>query len=305
MVGVTGLEPMTSTMFVYRCLLPMVFVSDWLIDHIGMHNGEKRLKRLSDDCADAILTDMINSKEPFAFVRYGHTEFCCMQKVGRQKYWRKLLGIHPNIYSQWENLYWQESKQIDILAVWNYRVSYLSKLRLVRKLPNVKYFFSLKFQTYPFGKRWLKVLEGKKVLVINPFVKSIKEQYKKRELIGIMPELQKLDIMEPVFVHYSIEEEFDWFGALEGMKEEVKSRDFDIALIGCGPYGLPLATYIKGLGKQAIHLGGATQLYFGIKGKRWVEDPLYKGKFTEHWIFPLEEDISPQMRKIENGCYIG
>jgi hypothetical protein len=126
----------------------MVFVSDWLIDHIGMHNGEKRLKRLSDDCADAILTDMINSKEPFAFVRYGHTEFCCMQKVGRQKYWRKLLGIHPEIYPQWEALYREESKYIDILAVWNYRVSYPSKLRLVRKLPNIKYFFSLKFQTY-------------------------------------------------------------------------------------------------------------------------------------------------------------
>lgn len=292
-------------MFVYRCLKPMVLACDWFVDHIGMSNGEKRLKRLPDDCADTILTDMINSKEPFAFVRFGHTEFCCMQKTGRQKYWRKLLGIHPNIYPKWEELYWKESKEIDILAVWNYRISFLSKLRLLRKLPNVKYLFSLQFQTYPFGKRWLKTLEGKKVLVINPFVKSIEAQYKKRELIGILPELGKLDIMKPVFVYYCEEEEFDWFGALNGMKDEIKSRDFDIALIGCGPYGLPLATYIKDLGKQAIHLGGATQLYFGVKGKRWVEDPLYKDAFDENWIYPLEEDVTSVAKNIEDGCYVG
>ena len=46
---------------------------------------------------------------------------------------------------------------------------------------------------------------------------------------------------------------------------------FDVAIIGCGAYGMPLAAMLKQAGKQAIHLGGATQLLFGIKGKRWEE----------------------------------
>lgn len=289
--------------FIYKFFAPIVLFNDWRINHIGIYNGEKRLKCLPDDRADIILTDMINSKKPFAFVRYGHTEFCCMQKVGRQAYWRKLLGIHPNIYPQWESLYKEESKNIDILAVWNYRTSYSAKKRLIKKLPNIKHFLSLQFQLYPFNKNWLKALEGKKVLVVNLFVKSIKLQYKKRELIGILPEFKKLDII-PVFISYSLEEEFDWVGALEEIKKEIESRDFDIALLGCGPYGLPLSTHIKKMGKQAIYLGGVIQLYFGIKGKRLVEDPLYKDKFNEHWIFPLEEDINPKIREVENGCYI-
>lgn len=43
--------------------------------------------------------------------------------------------------------------------------------------------------------------------------------------------------------------------------------NFDTAIIGCGAYGMPLAAQIKNAGRQAIHLGGAVQLLFGIKGE--------------------------------------
>lgn len=43
--------------------------------------------------------------------------------------------------------------------------------------------------------------------------------------------------------------------------------DYDICLIGCGAYGFPLAAHAKRKGKKAVHLGGALQLLFGIKGK--------------------------------------
>lgn len=49
------------------------------------------------------------------------------------------------------------------------------------------------------------------------------------------------------------------------MKDEIDKQDYDIALIGCGAYGFPLAAHIKRSGKKAIHLGGALQLLFGIK----------------------------------------
>ena len=67
-----------------------------------------------------------------------------------------------------------------------------------------------------------------------------------------------------------------WFDALEWMEQEVDKREFDIAIIGCGAYGFNLAAHIKRKGKKAIHLGGATQLLFGITGKRWEENEDYK-----------------------------
>lgn len=68
--------------------------------------------------------------------------------------------------------------------------------------------------------------------------------------------------------------------------------DFDIAIIGCGAYGMPLAAKLKKTGKQAIHLGGETQLLFGIKGKWWEEN--YPSKiascFNEYWGYPADSE---------------
>jgi len=44
------------------------------------------------------------------------------------------------------------------------------------------------------------------------------------------------------------------------MKNEISEIDFDVAIIGAGAYGLPLASYIKEMGRQAIHMGGSTQM---------------------------------------------
>ncbi|MGG6498696.1 UNVERIFIED_CONTAM: hypothetical protein NY603_37795, partial [Bacteroidetes bacterium 56_B9] len=53
-----------------------------------------------------------------------------------------------------------------------------------------------------------------------------------------------------------------WFDALEFMKNEIDKREYDICLLGCGAYGLPLAAHIKRTGKKAIHMGGSLQLLF-------------------------------------------
>lgn len=97
-----------------------------------------------------------------------------------------------------------------------------------------------------------------------------------------------------------------WFEALEWMYNEAIKIDFDVAIIGCGAYGFPLAAKLKEAGKQAIHLGGATQLLFGIKGKRWKNNKAfdYVSKyFNNDWIYPLEEDTPKRAENIEDGCY--
>ena len=97
-----------------------------------------------------------------------------------------------------------------------------------------------------------------------------------------------------------------WFDALDYMFIKAMEIDFDIAIIGCGAYGMPLAIKLKKAGKQAIHLGGATQLLFGIKGARW-EQPNYPTKigklFNTSWVRPSENDHIKNGATIENACY--
>lgn len=87
------------------------------------------------------------------------------------------------------------------------------------------------------------------------------------------------------------------------MKKEVDKEDYDVCLIGCGAYGFPLAAYVKRTGKQAVHLGGALQLLFGIRGKRWDNMEDYKYLVNRCWTRP-KEDETPQVKdNVENGCY--
>ena len=80
-------------------------------------------------------------------------------------------------------------------------------------------------------------------------------------------------------------------------------RDYDIALIGCGAYGFHLAAHAKRRQKIGIHLGGATQMLFGIKGKRWENNPRSRGLMNAHWVKPADSERPEKFTLIENGCY--
>ena len=100
----------------------------------------------------------------------------------------------------------------------------------------------------------------------------------------------------------------NWFEALNYMYVQAMKIDFDVAILGCGAYGMPLAAMLKEAGKQAIHLGGVTQILFGIKGKRWEEAREYqyiREMMNENWTYPLESEKPKSAQKIEGNCYWG
>ena len=94
-------------------------------------------------------------------------------------------------------------------------------------------------------------------------------------------------------------------GTLTALEKRIQRETFDVAIIGCGAYGLPLAATIKKMGKVAIHLGGATQLLFGISGARWRNNPAFhlQPLITDAWASPLEEERPVGWEKIEEGGY--
>ena len=147
----------------------------------------------------------------------------------------------------------------------------------------------------------------KKVLIVHPFSETIIKQYKNRKNIftnqNILPEFQ-IDTVKAVQSLSGEDKRFkSWFDALDYMKNEMSKKTFDIALIGCGAYGLPLAGHAKRLGKIGIHLGGSLQLLFGIKGKRWDNDPQVNKFYNDYWVRPSESDKPKNYIKVEDGCY--
>lgn len=158
---------------------------------------------------------------------------------------------------------------------------------------------------------WTEALKGKRVLVVHPFEETIRQQYRKRQVLfkntALLPEfeLKTLKAVQSVAGNGSDTGFKDWFAALDYMKEKISAINFDIAIIGCGAYGMPLAAHVKRMGKQAFHLGGETQIMFGIKGKRW-EQPSYNYNeifYNEHWTRPLSIDVPKNINKVEDGCY--
>lgn len=162
-------------------------------------------------------------------------------------------------------------------------------------------------EPYYFDNPWSVSLRGLSVLVVHPFADTISAQYRRRELLfpgtEVLPEfeLQTLKAVQSLLGNsrgYS-----SWFDALQSMKDDIARRTFDVALIGAGAYGLPLSAHVKRLGKVAIHMGGALQIFFGIKGRRWESMPQISRFFNEAWVRPLASETPEQNAKIEGGCY--
>lgn len=236
----------------------------------------------------------------------------------------KLMTIYSGIFpscqdtaERFSKQYLQDIPEIDILACHQYYEKFMPLRKDVIRIQLE--------MLYPFfvERPWTRYLEGKKVLVVHPFKDTIRMQYAKRKLLfsnsEILPDFD-LKILKAVQSIAGVQTQFkDWFEALDYMKKEIERIDFDICIVGCGAYGLPLAAHIKRLGKQAIHLGGGTQLLFGILGNRWVKQ--YKKKavwhyrpnvhinidyhslFNEYWSYPLDSDTPMHANKVENACY--
>jgi hypothetical protein len=115
--------------------------------------------------------------------------------------------------------------------------------------------------------------------------------------LDVIPAVQSIAGQKTQFV--------DWFVALESMKEEIAKRTFDVCILGCGAYGFPLASFVKKMGGKAIHLGGVTQLIFGIKGKRWENFIVYpyENLFNKYWVRPSNEEVPKNSKIVEGGCY--
>lgn len=268
------------------------------------------------------IKELLECKKPLLAGRFGATELFCVRTFDfelKSKYEKALSqmqmwsGFFPPIVDmgiKFKDLVLTSIPSADVMGVWmlpfeDYYLRKYGKKDLV-----TTYLLDLEPWSAPENP-WSAALQGKKVLVIHPFTETIQEQYKKREMIfpgtNILPKFELKTLKAVQTIAGEKDERFEtWFDALEWMYQEALKIDFDVAIIGCGAYGFPLAAKLKQAGKQAIHLAGATQLLFGIKGKRWEENDAFayvQKFFNDTWVYPSEADKPRQANKVEGGCY--
>lgn len=227
---------------------------------------------------------------------------------------RNNMGLFPeniDTLERFSERYLDDIPEMDLIGSMGYKERWLP-LRPDCKRVHIE-------SLYPFfvKKPWTRVLKGKKVLVVHPFVFSIKKQYENKDKLFDNPEIwpdYDLKLFRAVQSNAGAEVPYkDWFDALKSMEDGIAAIDFDYAIIGCGAYGLSLAASVKRMGKKAIHLGGGSQLLFGIKGRRWEEDYFYsylqkdytdyRKLFNEYWIRPQQEETPQGAKNVEGACY--
>lgn len=228
---------------------------------------------------------------------------------------KRNAGIFPetiDILERFSERYLEDIPLIDILGSFNYTEKFMP---LRNDVINVHLEC-----LYPFWaeKPWTLALKGKKVLVVHPFVETIKSQYARRDKIfdnpDILPEFE-LKTLRAVQSNAGAEVPYnDWFEALKWMEDEIAKIDFDICILGCGAYGLPLAATIKRMGKKVVHMGGGSQLLFGIKGRRWDNNAYhwknlpqlntnYSSLYNEFWVRPSQSETPKAANNVEGACY--
>lgn len=192
---------------------------------------------------------------------------------------------------------------VDVLGSWRTEESLVMSY-----MPNVIRVPLYALEPYYFDNPWTPALEGKKVLVVHPFEETIRKQHDRYELLfedkRLTPkyELQTIKAVQSIAGNKPDEFE-DWFQALEWMKAEIDKSDFDIAIIGCGAYGFPLAAHVKQIGKKVIHLGGAVQNLFGIRSRGMEKVLKFVSMMNDYWVRPSEEETPKGFDKVENGLY--
>ena len=226
-----------------------------------------------------------------------------------------IYNLSQSSFCRYTNLYKETIKKSDALATFNNTMieqqiyfiqSYALDILYSRVLEP---FYCCQDNIKP----WSQHLLGKKVLIINPFVESFQKQLKKKFQIYKDPD-KKIFLDDQEFIFYKpyntaagnhVHE--NWDETYELMCREISNIDFDVALLGCGGYGLPLCHYIhETLNKSAIYVGGGLQLLFGVMGSRWENIPMWKTIIKENetkFIRPSQEEQIKNKENIEGGCY--
>lgn len=276
------------------------------------------------------IIEYIKNNNNFSIIRLGlgeetylTFEYVITGKIN-QEYLKPMYNLN-GIYSKTKELdkyklfcdhYYQGIKSSDLIGYVNFNNQNFLKMQNLFILENnlnkihsrsLEPFYTMIENHIP----WTHFLVDKTVLIISPFVESFEKQINNNFQIF---KDQKVFLDQQKFIFYKSFNTLsnnhihqDWYQTFNIMKDEIRKLDFDIALLSCGGYGLPLCNFIKTeLKKSSIYVGGGLQLLFGVMGKRWENSDFWKKIIKDNntlFIRPSNNELINQYQSIENGCY--
>ncbi len=259
---------------------------------------------------------------PYAYCRFSYTEMDIMVRSITEN----LLHTHSTDSIEWLDIFCKDGesgsrgaakytalmseafKDADMIGIWDNMHMGDALLKSQTTKEDVFVTDARSVEGYSFDEPWTRALKDKKVLVVSPFSEAIRYQYDRRDLVwgdrNILPEFA-LDTEDSIWYYAGKRDERfkDWFEAYDYLYDRIMSHDFDICILACGYFGFALAARIKRAGRQAVHMGGATQLLFGIKGKRWDGKPGISALYNNNWIRPDAELKPSDDKNLDDGCY--
>jgi hypothetical protein len=221
---------------------------------------------------------------------------------------RKNSGVFPAEPGAWRRfcrIYLDALAEMDVLAAWHLR----GEADVVRHHAKQARMVRLRaLEPYYHEEPWTQVLAGKTVLAVTPFVESVAKQQEKLKAVWrgkpkVAPDFELRTMRIPFHESLAPSPFQTWEEGLEKMKDELARIKFDVAMIGAGAWSLPLAVHAKQLGRVGFHLGGATQVLWGIRGQRWESNDALAPLMNDDWTKPTDGETPLEAQKVEGGSY--
>jgi hypothetical protein len=233
----------------------------------------------------------------------------------------KNAGVFPRNQKtvlEWIKAYKEATSLADVMAAGWYAPLAKAELSFLEKVAPSALLTPLRaLEPYyvPDEQCWLRALEGQTVAVVSSFTNTMKEQLTYKDAIwpgrpSLLPETVKWKFVRSYYSPALAKGSCHWPDTVTSWKEAVDHLEMNvlqtnakICLIGCGGLAMPLAARLKQKGVICIVLGGAIQLLFGIKGKRWENHGVISEFFTSEWTYPKDSEVPNGSNEIEGGCY--
>jgi hypothetical protein len=278
--------------------------------------------RINDD---NIIKALIKSNKPFFIGRIAGCELELARIIVELEnsilipHYVEQVEVNAGIYMKDNNSLLEYSRQLihsytkcSAIGIWErdgevFKETGRAQKYIEDKTPKIPKLLAQSLEPYYTENSWMDELSGKKLLIIHPFVKSFSQQV--TNMKHLFPnrhwfENCTFSFLEPPITLAGNHNGKDWQEHLDEFKEKLsEQKDFDIALVACGGYGMLVSEYIYEKKKSVIYIGGALQLFFGVIGKRWCTDKKILSLVNDHWVRPSKDEKPPNYQKIEKGCY--
>jgi len=239
---------------------------------------------------NALISQRIAEGEPFIAGRLGTNEICVLRAnltaVPRGLPRCSGGGFHgtsgiypetPRMIHSFARTYEASVRSLrkrDVVGAFRLRAK--KELPLFRSLaPAARVVEAAALAPFLHASPWSAALENKTVAVVHPFGESIECQLRRRARLfrdqSVLPPSTTWKVVHMYQALGRCEPHGSWTETLEASKRRLDAAmPFDVAIIGAGSYGMPIAAHVRDrLRRSAVVMGGFTQTLFGIRGDRW------------------------------------